>query len=192
MNPFDRNTNLEIIQQLRNSEKISLDDYIEKILIPLKDENPNFLKVLYKDFFYLLEGLDKESDNDLLIVGGDFLIEDGEIKLTGYQTRLHDIMIWLHTELISDFSQKTSFPNQLSKKLEDFEKNFLRKENFTPEYKVTLDEIKESLRKERKNNYKNMKGGLKKYLDPDILELKPNIFGLGINLNEIINKLRKK
>ncbi|MCX7549166.1 hypothetical protein OS188_14510 [Xanthomarina sp. F1114] len=190
---FDRNSNLEIIRQIRNSEKISLDDYIEKVLIPLKKENPNFLNTLYKDISYVLEGLDNGSDNDLLFENGDLVIEDGDFKLTGYQTRLHDISIWLHQEFVSKTmeSVKIGFLN-ITDKLEKAEQQLFKNDKLTTEYKSELDKIKKSLKKERKFNYDNKSNGLKKYLDFDILELKPNIFGLGINLNEIINKAKNK
>jgi hypothetical protein len=32
---------------------------------------------------------------------------------------------------------------------------------------------------------------MKKWLDVQLLELKPNIAGLGININEIISRMRK-
>jgi len=188
MNAFDRNSNLIIIEQLRNSEKIVLDDYIEKILIPLKEENPSFLKTLYKDILYVLDDLDKPNENDLVIENGDSVIEDGGFKLSGYQTRLHDICIWLHQEFIED---NLAHLDNLTNMIEVFEKaeqKLLKEENLTTEYRGKLEEIKRSLRKERKVNYDNKTNGLKKYLDFDILELKPNFFGIGLNINEIINK----
>ena len=192
MNAFDRNTNLKIIRDLRNSEKITLDSFIGKVLTPLNEENPTFCETLYKDIVYLLDSIDNEDDNEIMIENGDFVIEDGDFKLSGYQTRLHDIIIWLHMEVVKKFETQSKDPNDLIIKLENFNNKFLTNFNFTPEYKKELDKIKDSIRKERKFNYGNNKPGLSKYLDPDILELKPNILGLGINLNEIINKLRKK
>jgi len=191
-NPFDRNTNLSIIRDIRNSEKISLDNFIDKVLIPLNEENPTFCESLYKDIVYILNGIDKEGDNDLMIENGDFVIEDGDFKLSGYQTRLHDIIIWLHMEVLKKFEFQSKDPNDFITKLDNFNTRFLTNFNFTPEYKKELDKIKESIKKERKSNYDNHKPGISKYLDPDILELKPNILGLGINLNELINKLRNK
>lgn len=192
MNAFDRNTNLIIIRDIRNSEKISLDNYIEKVLIPFNEENSTFCEALYKDIVYILNGIDNEENNELMIENGELVIEDGELKLTGYQTRLHDILIWLHIEVIKKFELQSSNPTAFLTKLENFNNRFLTNFNFTPEYKKELDKIKMSIKKERKYNYDNNKSGFSKYLDPDILELKPNIMGLGINLNEIINKLRKK
>lgn len=190
--PFDRNTNLSIIRDIRNSEKISLDNFIDKVLIPLNEENPTFCETLYKDIVYILDSIDKEGDNDLMIENGDFVVQDGDFKLSGYQTRLHDITIWLHIEVLKKFEIQSKDPNDFMSKLENFNICFLTNFNFTPEYKRELDKIKDSVRKERKTNYDKSKLGLSKYLDPDILELKPNIMGVGINFNEIINKLRNK
>tara|TARA_R110002072_G_scaffold301914_3_gene482839 strand:+ start:26 stop:613 length:588 start_codon:yes stop_codon:yes gene_type:complete len=187
--PFDRNSNLEIIRQIRNSEKISLDDYIDKVLIPLKEENPNFLNTLYKDIVYVLDGL----DNDLLFENGELVIEDGDFKLTGYQTRLHDIGNWLHQEFVRKTMENIDVGfESISDKLENAELQLLKNDTLTIEYKLELNKIKKSIEKEKKHNHDNKSNGLKKYLDFDILELKPNIFGLGINFNEIINKAKNK
>ena len=124
---------LEIIEDIRNTEKFSFDEYIKKILIPNSNDNQFFIETLYKDIFYLINGLDKPGDNDLVIENGDFVIEDGDLKLTGYQTRLHDVLTWLHMELIKKFSSETKLPNDLFKKMEDFEKNVLHKSNYTLE-----------------------------------------------------------
>ena len=194
MNPFDRNTNTQIIEQIRNLESISVDGYIENILIPLKEKNPAFCEVLYKDIVYVLDGLDQEGDNDLVFENGDLAIENGDFKLTGYQTRLHDIVIWLHMDYLDKILNEAKNPDftQIGDAIEKKEKEFLLNFNFTPEYKVQLDKIRASLKKERKANYENPKKGLSKFLDPDILELKPNIMGIGFNLNELINRLRGK
>lgn len=192
MNAFDRNSNIKIIEELRNSQKIVLDDYIDKVLIPLKKENSNFLKTLYKDILYVLDDLDKPDENDLAIENGDLVIEDGDFKLTGYQTRLHDICIWLHQEFIEDSLTNFDFKTNLVDVLKKAEQKLLKKENYTIEYREKLDIIKKSIKKERKVNFENKSNGLKKYLDFDILELKPNFLGIGINFNELINKMRKK
>lgn len=192
MNAFDRNTNLTIIGELRNSEKITLDSYIDKVLIPLGEQNPIFCETLYKDIIYVLSGVDKEGDNDLMIENGDLVIENGDLKLTGYQTSLHDIMVWLHMEGIKKIESESKLHNDFMERLEIFNNDILTNSYYTPEYRVELDKIKSSLKKERKYNYENHKSGFKKYFDIDILELKPNFCGLGINLNEIINRIRKK
>ena len=180
-----------IIEDIRNAEKISLDEYIDKHLIPLRADNQFFIETLYKDIHYVLKGLDKEGDNDLVIENGDFVVEDGDFKLTGYQTRLHDILNWLHMEVVTRILTEIKHPNELSEKIQDFERNFLLKTSYTPEYRATLDKINKSLKKERSQNHDKNNSWFKKLADPDNLELKPNFMGLGVNINEIINKFRK-
>jgi len=186
-----RDDYVNIIEDIRNTEKISIDEYIEKHLIPLQADNQFFIETLYKDIVYVLNGLDKAGDNDLVIENGDLAIEDGDFKLSGYQTRLHDILVWLHMEIVQRFASEIKYPNELSDKIENFEKNVLNKTNYTPEYKSKLDKIHQSLKKERSQNHEKKSSWIKKIIDPDNLELKPNIAGIGINLNEIINKFRK-
>ncbi len=192
MKAFDRNTNLDVIRDVRNLEKIALDDYIDKVIIPLRDQNSTFCETLYKDIVYILKGIDKPGDNDLLIEHGDFVVEDGDFKLTGYQTRLHNPVIWLHMEIIKKIEARSERPDKIIEEIENFNDKFLTNFNFTTEYKTELDKIKESIKKERRHNYEPVDTTLSKFLDADILELKPNIMGLGINLNELINRLRRK
>jgi len=146
-----------IIEDIRNAEKISLDEYIDKHLIPLRADNQFFIETLYKDIHYVLKGLDKEGDNDLVIENGDFVVEDGDFKLTGYQTRLHDILNWLHMEVVTRILTEIKHPNELSEKIQDFERNFLLKTSYTPEYRATLDKINKSLKKAAPNSSLNFK-----------------------------------
>lgn len=193
MDILDRNKYIEIIQEIRNTEKITLDSYIERRLIPLQAENPTFIKTLYKDIFYLLEGIDKPGDNDLMVENGDFAIEDGGLKLTGYQTRLHNLMNWLHQQVFIEMLEMYKDPEIFLHQMENFEDNFLKKMNYTPEYRAKLDTLKESIKNEREYNYEGKtRSKIKKLLNFDLLELKPNIFGLGFNFNEMIKRLRKK
>ena len=60
----------------------------------------------------------------------------------------------------------------------------------TPEYKAKLDKIKESLKKERKLNMGEKETFWGVVLDWENLELKPNFAGIGINLNNVINKIK--
>ncbi|WP_106791673.1 hypothetical protein [Aquimarina sp. Aq78] len=181
---------LELIEEIRNTEKKSIDEYIESVLEPLRNENPNFIETLYKDIHYLLKDIDKEGENDLEIQNGDFVIEDSDLKLTGYQSRLHNLLIWLHMEMIKKLTE--SNPLEFVGKMENFEKKFLNKPNYTPEYKAALDKIRKSLKKERKLNLGEKENLWEKVWDLDNFELKPNIGGIGINLNNFLDKLRKK
>jgi len=186
LNRFDY---IKLIEDIRNTEKKSLDEYIEKVLEPLRVENEYFLETLYKDVYYLIKDIDEDGDNDLIIEDGDLAIEEGDLKLTGYQSRLHNLSIWLHIEITRKIIEEN--PLSFSTKIEDFEKNFLEKPNYTPEYKSELDKIKRSLIKERKQNLKKDDNFWNKIFDMDNFELKPNLYGIGINLNEIFNKFKK-
>ncbi len=181
---------ITLIEEIRNTDKKSIDEYIEKVLEPLRNENENFVEILYKDIHYLIKGIDKDGENDLAIENGDLVIEDGDLKLTGYQSRLHNLSVWLHMEVCHKFIEDN--PLTFIEKIENFNNIFLDKPNYTPEYKSKLDKIKKSLIKERKMNLGEKENFWDKVLDFDNLELKPNVAGIGINLNEIINKFKKK
>jgi len=184
-----RDDYINLIEEIRNTDKKSLDEFIEKVLEPLRKENENFIEVLYKDIHYLIKDIDKEGENDLAIENGDFVIEGGDLKLTGYQSRLQNLSIWLHIEVCKKIVEGN--PLIFVQKMEDFENNFLNKPNYTPEYKAKLDKIKRSLKKERKLNLGEKENFWNKIFDIDNLELKPNIAGIGINGNNLIDKFRK-
>jgi hypothetical protein len=180
---------INLIEEIRNTDTKSLDEFILKVLEPLRSENENFIEILYRDIHYLLKDIDKEGENDLAIENGDFVMEDGDLKLTGYQSRLHNLFIWLYMEVC----KKLTVANPLTfvEKMTDFEKNFLNNPNYTPEYKAKLDKIKRSLKKERKLNLCEKEDFWNKIFDIDNLELKPNFAGIGINGNNLIDKFRK-
>ena len=116
---------LKLIEEIRNTEKKSIDEYIEKVLDPLRRENENFIETLYKDIHYLIKDIEKSGENDLEIKDGNFVIEDGDMKLTGYQSRLHHLSIWLHMEIAKKFLEDN--PSTFPEKMENFERNFFRK-----------------------------------------------------------------
>ena len=181
---------LNLIEEIRNTDAKSLDEYIDKVIIPLREENQTLLEKLYKDINYLLKDIDKKGENDVAIKDGDFVIEDGENKLTGYQSRLHSLSIWLHSEICKKFLNEN--PTNFINKIEDFENNYLNKPNYTTEYKAKLDKIKVSLKKEKKLNMGEKESFWSVVLDWDNLELKPNIAGIGININHFIDNIRNK
>ena len=184
-----RDDYINLIEEIRNTDKKSLDEFIDKVLEPLRAENENFIEVFYKDVHYLIKDIDKEGENDLAIENGDFVIEDGDLKLTGYQSRLHILSIWLHKEICKKLTEAN--PLTVIEKMEDFEKNYLNKPNYTLEYKAKLDRIKRSLKNERKLNLGEKENFWSKIFDLDNLELKPNFAGIGINGNNLIDKFRK-
>lgn len=185
-----RDDYLTIIEEIRNIDKKSIDEYIDTVLEALRIENENFIEILYKDIHYLIKDIDIEGENDLAIENGDLVIEDGDLKLTGYQSRLHNLSIWLHMEICKKLLETNPF--NFVEKMENFERNFLNKPNYTPEYKARLDKIKKSLKKERKMNLGEKESFWNKIFSFDNLELKPNIAGIGINVNELINKFKKQ
>lgn len=138
----------------------------------------------------LIKDIDKAGENDLAIENGDLVIEDGDLKLTGYQSRLHNLSIWLHMEICRKFIETN--PLNFVQNMKSFDHNFLNKPNYTPVYKLKLDKIKKSLRRERKMNLGEKENFWNKIFDIDNLELKHNIAGIGVNLIEVINKFRNK
>lgn len=180
---------LTIIEEIRNTDKKSIDEYIDKVLEPLRQKNENFIEILYKDIHYLIKGIDKVEEDDLVIENGGLVIEDEDLKLTGYQSKLHNLSIWLHLEVCKKFIENN--PTTFVDNIENFEANFLNKPNYTPEYKLKLDKIKRSLKSERKMNLEEKENFWNKVLDFDNLELKPNIAEIGINFNELISKFKK-
>jgi len=143
---------LTIIEDIRNTEKVALDEYIEKILIPLQNSSEHFIDTLYKDINYILASVDSASDNDLAIFEGDIVLDGDDIQLTGYQTRLHDVSIWLHQQIIEKMVQKGQGPQAILNDLERLSDEHTFIISYTPEYRKKLDEIKESIRAERFQN----------------------------------------
>lgn len=181
---------LNLIEEIRNTDIKSLDKFVDKVINPLRLDHENFLEKLYKDIHYLLKDIDKKGENELALENGSFGIEDGHLKLTGYQSRLHSLAMWIHLEICKKLLEDS--PLTFITKIENFEKNYLNKPNYTPEYKTKLDKIKKSLKKERRLNLGEKESFWEKVLDSDNLELKPNIGGMGLNLNNLIKKFRKQ
>lgn len=180
---------LKLIEEIRNTDKKSLNEFIVKIIEPLRKTNENFIEILYKDIYYLIKDIDKENENDLIIENGELLVESGELKLTGYQSRLHNLSVWLHLEVCEKLMKEN--PLTFVDKIQEFENLYLKNPNYTPEYKSKLDKIKKSLKKERKLNLGENENFWDKILDLDNYELNPNINGVGINLKEIFNKFKQ-
>lgn len=148
---IERGYYIGLIEEIRNIEKISIENFINEKLKPLMLEDDHFIETLYKDINYLLKDIDKKDENDLLVKNGDLVVENGEIQLTGYQSRLHLIANWLHMQMIEKFTTKND-PMSFVDKMKNFEEYYLNKQNYTPEYKEKLDKIKKSLTEERMQN----------------------------------------
>lgn len=184
-----RDDYFQIILEIRELERISLSTYLQDKLDKLQTKNPDFIKILYKDINRILDGVDKEDDNDLLVENGDFVIEYGDIKLTGYPTNFHFALIWLHTQLVESFSTQDSL--SIIPKMNSFENDFLHINFDTPAYSKKISNLNKELKKEREKKDKSNST----WADlNDFLHLKPNIAGIGINFNAIFSKLinRKK
>ena len=199
---------LKIIEEIRNIEKASLDEYIIKKLVPLKDENQFFVETLIKDINYILDGIDKPGDNDLIFEDGDIVIEDGDFKLTGYQTRLHNILNWLHGELmeknILTWESKLNAENLKLNALKGAIKEIdistffempITKSTYTIEYKEQLDQIRRSIKKERQENYDYPKSKMKifflRLFDLDNWNFKPTFFGLEFDVFKFLRRVKR-
>lgn len=128
-----RDDYIGIIEDIRNTEKRSLDEYINNVLEPLRSQNDLFIETLYKDICYILNGIDKVGENDLVIENGDLVIEDGDLKLTGYQSSQHSLCNLLHMEICKKFFEKDQF--SFCEQMEAFQKSFVEKTNYTPNTK---------------------------------------------------------
>ena len=62
---------INLIEEIRNTDIKSLDEYIDKVITPLREENQNLLEKLYKDINYLIKDIDKKGENNLAIENGD-------------------------------------------------------------------------------------------------------------------------
>ena len=195
---------LKIIEEIRNLEKGALDEYINKKLVPLQNENAYFLETLYKDIFYVISDVNKSGEGDLVIENGDFVIENGDFKVSGYQTRLHDMGIWLHMQMVqknltSDFEKiktgKYGTDFVFLNGVREFEENVLTIDNHTIEYRKKLDEIRISIKKERLENFDKPIFIKRLYIvltNPDFWILKFKLFGNEIKFNEVILALSNK
>lgn len=179
-----RDEYFQIILEIKEIERISLGNYLEDKFQKVVLKNPDFIKILYKDIYKVLDRTDKEGDNDLLIENGDFVDKYGAIKLTGLPTNLHYALTWLHMKLVEDFTAES--PLQFISKMEQFENDFLKINYDTQAYTNRINELNLELRK--KQNSKDKLGWTWSDLN-EIIELKPNFAGFGVNLNAIFSRL---
>lgn len=82
--PLDLN-NLKIIHD-PNNKPVFISHYIKYNAIIYYNI---FIETLYKNIHYLLKDIDKPGENDLAIENGSMVIEDGDLKLTGYHSQFH-------------------------------------------------------------------------------------------------------
>ncbi len=177
----------QMMLEIRELERISVGDYLEDKFEKYSKRNPDFVKILYKDISKVLDGVDHDGDNDLVIENGDFVIEYGDLKLSGHPTNLHFAVIWLNIKLIELFA--TNGIRTYDQNMENFENDFLKHNYDTHAYSKKLKALTFELKKER--NSKDNKGWVWNDLI-DYVELKPNIAGIGINFNAILKRISNK
>jgi len=175
----------KIILDIRELERISLVDFLEDKYLKSIKRNPDFIKILYKDIYRILEIINNEANLDLVIQNGDFTIEHGDLKLTGNPTNLDYTLTWLHMKLVESFISEN--PHHLASKMNAFENDFLNVNNDTPEYTKRLSALSIQIKKELRN--KNKSGWTWADLN-DIITLQPNFCGLGVNINAIFDKIK--
>ncbi len=180
-----RDEYFQIILDIRDIERISIATYLEDKFQMYSHNNPDFVKILYKDIKKVVEEVDTEYDNDLEFQNSDFVIEYSGIKLKENPTNLHYALIWLHTKLIEILTNAN--PGTVDQEIDKFKIDFLNIIYNSPNYAKKLSDLSFELRKER--NFEN------RWNWDEIIncfEFKPNFYGMGINLKYIFNKFLNK
>lgn len=136
---------LEFINNIIDTPENELENYVEKLINEHEPSNPNFKKNLRNCLEFILEGVDKKGDNEIMFENGDFKLEDGDISLTGKQTNLHNALILVHMQVIEsiDFPAILDFDSE--KELEAFKKKL------NPNFKKELEEVRKKIKKLKKN-----------------------------------------
>lgn len=179
----------KMMLEILELERISVGDYIEEKYRLHISKNPDFVKILYKDIYHVLDGVDHEGDNDLIIENGDFAFEYGDFKVSGRPTNLHYTMTWLHMKLVTQFMQ-SDFANW-QRKLHNFESDFLKINYNTQEYNKKISALNSRLKKERNLEDTPTKKNFFNFLN-NVVDLKPNVAGIGINFNELLRRILGK
>jgi len=189
-------------------------DEDDKIEICLKSESKGEFPSLESEKFAFYDNLRKEVregiKNDLKEKTLSF---DNEDKLKVYINQQYQFGI----NLLREFYQRRRFIAKTSKSLDKISK--VKRPNETNgniiafiisdlwgvikfienNYKIYLSSEPIDVRDfennlystKNRNNVTQTKSNWKKWLDIQLLELKPNIAGIGININEIISRIRK-
>ena len=133
MNIITRNEYLNIIKTVIDLPLNSVEEYLDSLTKKYSGDNSFFEENLYKDILQVMDGIDNEGDNDLLIENGDFVIKNGDIQLTGKQNGLHIAMSWLYLRILQKTRSNNTNPSQSINKLHQFNEEFLKEDNNTPE-----------------------------------------------------------
>lgn len=135
----------KIIVELIDLERISLGDYLEEKYKRHIDKNPNFIKILYKDINFVLDGIYKDNELDLAVENGDFVVEYGDLKLEGNPNNLVYVLNYLHTKLFDSFMPDNMDLEIVFKRMEQFQKDFLKINYNTLERNEKLIELRKKL-----------------------------------------------
>lgn len=178
-----RDEYFNIIEEIRNIAKISLDDYMQERYNRAIKKNPHFVKLLYKDIHDVLYF--KNNASKIVIENGDLVIENGDIKIYPeyIYTNLDYAYTWLHMQLISDYVQQHG-ANRLHQF--DVSKYLFEDLKNSPSVNQKIKEFRKSVAEE-KNPIIEKKWSLQEL--NKIFTLKPGLFGMSIDINTIISKL---
>lgn len=161
-----RDDYFQIILEIYNLHRDTLDTYLTDKCNKLIFKNPLFVACLYKDINKVMEGVHKEGEPDLLIKNGDFVIEYGDLKLSGNPSIFDDAMTWLWAKLMEGFINNASFKvdtdikqmqtdfskvwnDQMDKTtglIKHFEEEFLKRNDYTPAYAKKIAELNKELK----------------------------------------------
>jgi len=163
---LNRDDYFKIILEIYNLHRDTLDTYLTDKYNKLISKNPLFVACLYKDINKVMEGVHKEGEPDLLIENGDFVIEYGDLKLTGNPSIFDDAMTWLWAKLMEGFVNNTSLNtdkdnkqmetdlgkiwqtklDKTSELITNFENEFLKRNDYTPTYAKKIAELNKELK----------------------------------------------
>lgn len=137
----------KIILEILELERISVGDYLENKYNEHNEANPHFIEILYKDIVKVLDGVLKENEGDLAEdETGDFVIENGDFKLTGPINNLHLVELGLHQMLVEKTILEVKLPDAFIDRMEKFETEYLGIDYNTPEYNEKLKALNERIK----------------------------------------------
>lgn len=185
-NVLTRDDYFKIILEIRELERISLETYLEDKYAKSIAKNPDFVKILYKDISKVIDGI-YDEDFEMVIEDGDIAIEQGDFKIKGNPTNLPFAQMWLYMNLLEEFAK--SDPLNITVNLDKFRTDFLAVDGDTPGQKKRIRDLRNELIDEKKEAGGNSRWRSFFTHFNDIVEMKPNISGFGINMNAALSKI---
>ncbi len=152
-----RSDYLNLINDIIDTPYNSIEDFLQSMEDEYLPNNQALYDNLYKDINYILAKYDKPGDGDLLIQNGDFVIERGDIKLTGKQTTLHPASRWCWMKITARIAEtkfhpsieaKYPSPFMFMQKMDTYIKE-LDIDDYSPDYKKELDKIADKINRYR-------------------------------------------